>query len=317
MTALRQARRASAVLGLTALLLLAAACGSDEDESALAERTEEFFAAVDAKPYDPAAVADFFDEAYVDLDRAATTPEGVSDVDGIQATYAELASAFPDGVHNLELVEAVGDDRVVAYWRFTGTQEGDGTVRRHYSFYGVVVALLGAIPAIPVGVAGSWAATAAYTSFLGVPFASRQLHPWTWAAALGFAVLVGGGSGWLASRQATAIAPAEAMRPGGGAVPGRRTILDRILPAGAPSWLRLAVRNLVRTPGRSVTTALGVVLALLLTMTALVPAPPTSRSALWVGSVSKSMAERSRPLPGVLGPPDRSASAWSQLEAGR
>lgn len=120
----RSRRRVSAVLGLTALFLVAASCGSDGDESALVERTEEFFAAVDAKPYDPAAVADFFDEGYVDLDRAATTPEEVSDVDGIQATYAELASAFPDGVHNLELVEAVGDDRVVAYWRFTGTHEG-------------------------------------------------------------------------------------------------------------------------------------------------------------------------------------------------
>lgn len=121
MRVLRQCVRAPAVV--VALAALASACGGDDD-ALLVERTEAFFAAVDAKPYDAEVVADFFDVAYVDLDRAATTPEGVSDLDGIQATYAGLATAFPDGVHNLQLVEAISDNRVVAYWRFTGTQDG-------------------------------------------------------------------------------------------------------------------------------------------------------------------------------------------------
>ncbi|MCP3991974.1 MAG: ABC transporter permease [Actinomycetia bacterium] len=143
-------------------------------------------------------------------------------------------------------------------------------VQRHFASYGVVVSLLGALPAIPVGAVTGLAATTAYTDFLGVPFASRQVRPLTWIIAIVFAVIVGAISGAVAARRATAIDPATAMRPGGGVVTGKRSPLERILPPASPNWLRLAVRNLGRAPGRAVTTALGVVLALLLTMTALV-----------------------------------------------
>lgn len=146
----------------------------------------------------------------------------------------------------------------------------DGTISGHYVRYGIAVSLLGAVAAVPVGVAGSWAATRAYADFLGIPFASRAVHPETWGLAIVFAVVVGAGSGWVAARRAITVAPAEAMRPGGQSVAGRRTALDRLLPPAAPSWLRLAIRNLARSPGRSLTTATGIVLALVLTVTALV-----------------------------------------------
>ncbi len=147
---------------------------------------------------------------------------------------------------------------------------GSGTIQRHYAGYGVVVALLGAIPAIPAGVVGGWFATDAYTGFVGVPFAARTLRPVDWLIGLAFAAVVGGVAGLRAARRATAVDPAAAMRPGVAMVAGRRNAFDRLLPRNAPSWLRLALRNLSRSPGRSLTTALGVILALILTMTALV-----------------------------------------------
>ncbi|MDH3683119.1 MAG: ABC transporter permease, partial [Acidimicrobiia bacterium] len=143
-------------------------------------------------------------------------------------------------------------------------------IHRHYASYGVVVALLGALPALPLGIVGGFAATQAYTDFLGVPFASQSVEPSRWIVAIVFAAAVGGMSGALAARRATAVDPATAMRPGGGAVAGRRSVFERALPGRAPTWIRMSVRNIERAPGRAVTTALGIVLALMLTMTALV-----------------------------------------------
>jgi putative ABC transport system permease protein len=143
-------------------------------------------------------------------------------------------------------------------------------MQRHFATYGVVVSLLGAIPAIPIGVIGGWFATRAYTDFLGVPYASRQLHATTWVFALVFAVVVGAFAGAMPARAATRVDPATAMRPGGGMVAGKHSVLERALPRRSPSWIRVAVRNLGRQPGRAATTAIGVILALVLTMTAFV-----------------------------------------------
>ncbi len=143
-------------------------------------------------------------------------------------------------------------------------------MQRHFATYGVVVSLLGAIPAIPVGVIGGWFATRAYTDFLGVPYASRQLHATTWVLAVAFAIVVGAFAGAMPARAATRVDPATAMRPGGGMVAGKHSVLERALPRRSPSWIRVAVRNLGRQPGRAATTAIGVILALVLTMTAFV-----------------------------------------------
>ena len=147
---------------------------------------------------------------------------------------------------------------------------GRGTIQRHYSWYGVVVALLGAIPAVPAGIYLGWLATDAYTGFLGIPFASRQVELTAPTVAVVASLVVGGLAGFASARRAVAIDPAEAMRPGGGSVAGKHSFLERALPRRAPNWMRMGVRNLHRAPGRSVTTALGIVLALLLTVTAFV-----------------------------------------------
>lgn len=142
-------------------------------------------------------------------------------------------------------------------------------VKRHYAKYGVGVALVGAIPAIGVGVLTAWVATTVYTDFLGIPNTSRDIYPLTWILGLVFAVVVGAIAGGLPARTVTRMDPATAMRPGGGAISGRHSLLERALPSGSPSWIRMAMRNLSRRPGRAFATGSGVVLALIVTMTAL------------------------------------------------
>jgi putative ABC transport system permease protein len=195
-----------------------------------------------------------------------------SDLEG----FEQISVMFPVlflGAAGLATAVLVG--RLVAQQRAEiGMLQANGypvsTIQRHFASYGVVIALLGAIPGVPLGVVGGWAATEGYTDFLGIPFASRQLQPWIWVVGVIFAGVVGAASGGVAARRATAVEPADAMRPGGSQVVGRRSRMEWLVPAGSPNWVRLAVRNLGRAPGRAATTAVGMILALVLTMTALV-----------------------------------------------
>ena len=233
------------------------------------------------------AVADHNPQA-VELVAAAAVGEGAGEL-LTRATHpsAQALQADLDGFKQLSIMfpvlflAAAGLATTVLLGRLVAQQRAevgmlrangysDRVVQRHFATYGVVVSLLGAVPAIPLGILGGWAATTAYTGFLGVPYASRELHPVTWTFGIAFAVVVGALAGAVSARTATRVDPATAMRPGVGTVSGRHSLLERMLPPRSPSWLRVAVRNLGRQPGRAATTAVGVVLALVLTMTALV-----------------------------------------------
>lgn len=195
-----------------------------------------------------------------------------SDVDG----FTTLAFMFP-----LLLLGAAGMATAVLLGRLVVQQKSEigvlrangfskGAIQRHFGGYGIVVALVGAVPAIPFGVLSAWLITGIYTRFVGLPTPSSRLYPITWGIGLVFAAVVGGLSGAVSARAASRVDPATAMRPGGGAVAGKHSALERVLPARSPSWLLMAVRNLRRRRGRAVATGFGVVLALVVTMTALV-----------------------------------------------
>ncbi len=143
-------------------------------------------------------------------------------------------------------------------------------ILRHFVSYGLATTMVGAVPAIVAGSFGARAATTAYTSFLSVPFTSQRLSPFTWLVALGFSLVLGAVSGYLPARAAARIEPAAAMRPIGPGVTGRRTFLEKFLPPNAPSWSVVAVRNIRRQPRRAASTMVGVMLALIIIVTAFV-----------------------------------------------
>ncbi len=146
----------------------------------------------------------------------------------------------------------------------------EGQILRHFVSYGLVTTLMGAIPAIILGSYGAGVATKAYTSFLSIPFSSQSLSPTTWLIALIFSLVLGAVAGYLPARAAASIEPAAAMRPIGPETEGRRTFLERLLPSSAPTWAIVAVRNIRRQPRRAASTMIGVVLALIMMVSAFV-----------------------------------------------
>ncbi len=52
---------------------------------------------------------------YVDHDRSPVALADLSDRQLIMGLFAELRTGFPDMVHALDIIEPIGDDRVVVY----------------------------------------------------------------------------------------------------------------------------------------------------------------------------------------------------------
>jgi putative ABC transport system permease protein len=191
------------------------------------------------------------------------------DIEGFQ----ELAAFFPMlFLTGAAMATAVLLRRRVAGERaIIGTLRANGVTRRqvlgHYLGYGVAAGTLGGVLGAPLGLAGARVLTEAYTSALDLPTTVIEVHPESIAAALAFGVITGVVAAWAPARTAARLAPAEAMR---GMVPhaGRAGVADRVLPwlDRLPVTWRLVLRNPWRHPGRTVSTMLGVVLALLLVL---------------------------------------------------
>ena len=96
---------------------------SAPDAAARAERVRQFLAAWDRRPFDPAAVEPFVAPDYRDHNRPQSDP-ALSDRQVLLWLSTMLAEGFPDGRHEIILAEAVGQDQVVVYWRFTGVHQG-------------------------------------------------------------------------------------------------------------------------------------------------------------------------------------------------
>jgi predicted ester cyclase len=81
------------------------------------------YAKMDAQPFNRAALAVYYDDAFVDNNRPGAPPEA-SDKQAIVGLIEAVALGMPDGKRTLNTVEALGPDKVVVYFTFTGTQTG-------------------------------------------------------------------------------------------------------------------------------------------------------------------------------------------------
>ena len=142
-------------------------------------------------------------------------------------------------------------------------------ILRHYMTHSIVVSLSGALPGIVIGIfLGRWMSSL-YTGFLGIPITVLEFSPSTVITAIMFAVVVGALAGLLPARAAARIHPAEAMRPPTPIGVERSTLLERVWPITLPLTVRAVLRNLARNPRRVATTAVGVVLSLVVLITSL------------------------------------------------
>jgi predicted SnoaL-like aldol condensation-catalyzing enzyme len=91
------------------------------------ENTEliaSFYHAVDADVANSKALANFFDESFKDHNRPMMAPKGVPDKAVILNLFSELKIGFPNSTHKLDILAPIGEDRVVVYWTFSGTNTG-------------------------------------------------------------------------------------------------------------------------------------------------------------------------------------------------
>jgi putative ABC transport system permease protein len=195
-----------------------------------------------------------------------------TDIDG----FRELAVLFPLlFLSSAALATGVLlSRRVRAERSVIGMLRASGAARRtlvaHYLAYGL---LLGGAGGILGGVAGAAAASALtrlYTRQLSIPLAVTPTHPWTAVAALLFALGVGALGALAPALAASRVEPAEAMR--GVLPPGRggRALVERLVPPfqRLPVRFRHVLRSISRSRRRSLSTVLGVVLALTLVLVA-------------------------------------------------
>ncbi len=143
------------------------------------------------------------------------------------------------------------------------------SVVRHYMSHGLAICALGGVPGVVVGVLlGRWMA-GLYTGYLDIPVTVVGLHPVSIVVALVFVVVTGVVAAGLPARAAARIEPAEAMRPPTPDGVDERSLAERLVPFRLPVGARYVARNLTRSRRRALTTAVGIVGALVVLITSL------------------------------------------------
>lgn len=107
------------LLGLTSLLISFSALSSEAVET-----IKQFYSAVDGEAYNSATLDRLLAKDFKDHNREHVQ-EGVSDRQASIYFYGQLAKGFPDAVHTAEMLEPVGQDKVLLYWDYTGTNTGE------------------------------------------------------------------------------------------------------------------------------------------------------------------------------------------------
>lgn len=194
------------------------------------------------------------------------------DVEG----FGEMAVAFP-----LLFLTAAAMAVYVLLTRIVATQRsiigtlrasgvGPGAIRSHYLGFGLLLGTIGAALGVVLGVAAGALMTSAYTGYLDIPDTVVEFRPLTLLIGLAFGVVAGLLAAWVPARAAYRTQPAEAMRGASPLTPGGRSLLERIVPplSRLPVRTRMTLRGIGRARRRSLSTVIGVVLALVMVLAA-------------------------------------------------
>ncbi len=172
------------------------------------------------------------------------------------------AAALATGVLMRRLVTAqrpiVGMLRACGYSR--------RQVVAHYLTFGIVAGLVGGGLGAAAGTALAGAVTHAYTGELSIPITLISISPLTAAIGIAFGLLTGCVAAALPAASAARVPPAEAMRRFAPSQRGRLSLAERLVPPlrRLPVRWRMTIRAIGRNPRRSLSTVIGVVLALTL-----------------------------------------------------
>ncbi len=187
-------------------------------------------------------------------------------------SFRELAVLFPLlFLTAAALATGVLMRRIVTAQRPTiGMLRACGYSRRqlvaHYLTFGVVAGLAGGLLGAAAGIGLAGAATQAYTTELSIPITLTSISPLTALIGVLFGLFTGAIAAALPAAAAARVPPAEAMRRFAPARTGGISLAERLLVPlrRLPVRWRMTLRAIGRNPRRSLSTILGVVLALTL-----------------------------------------------------
>lgn len=139
-------------------------------------------------------------------------------------------------------------------------------ITRHYLSYGLVLGVAGAVVGVLLGMLMGFGITGFYTDALGIPDTVTEFHWMTPIIGLVFGLAVGALAALAPTRAASRLSPAEAMRGETPTQDGGSSLVERLVPPVRRlpiRWL-MVLRGVGRNPRRSLSTIIGVVLALTL-----------------------------------------------------
>ena len=139
-------------------------------------------------------------------------------------------------------------------------------ITRHYLSYGLVLGLSGAVVGVVLGMLMGFGITGFYTDAIGIPDTVTDFHWATPVVGLIFGIAVGALAALAPTRAASRLSPAEAMRGETPTQAGGSSLIERLVPSlrRLPVRWLMVLRGVGRNPRRSLSTIIGVVLALTL-----------------------------------------------------
>ncbi|VAW04444.1 hypothetical protein MNBD_ACTINO02-236, partial [hydrothermal vent metagenome] len=190
-------------------------------------------------------------------------------------SFGELSIMFPvlfllaAGMATFTLLTRLVFSQRTQIGTFLANGVSSKALTRHYRSYGVILGIAGSVIGVAVGSMLGWLITGAYTDALGIPDTVRTLHLATPIVGLGFGLVAGILASVAPARAVARMSPAEAMRGDIPAGRGQRSLLERVVPPVRRlpvRWL-MVIRGIGRNKRRSLSTVIGVVLALVLILT--------------------------------------------------
>ncbi|MEZ4570644.1 MAG: FtsX-like permease family protein [Thermomicrobiales bacterium] len=140
------------------------------------------------------------------------------------------------------------------------------TILGHYLSYGIFVGLVGALPGAVAGALLARSVTSLYLSELSIPVAASTVRPISILIGIGLGLLMGAVATLAPAWTAARLSPVKAMRGISASGTGSPSLIERIVPPlkrTSARW-KLVMRGIGRSKQRSLSTVVGVILALVL-----------------------------------------------------
>lgn len=138
----------------------------------------------------------------------------------------------------------------------------------HYLGFGLLIGLGGAVAGAIAGLLLAGLITRVYTGVIGIPVTVVELRPLTFVLGLAFGVVAGALAALIPALRASRMSPAAAMSAAIGSGIGSRSLLERVIPPleRLPARWRMVVRGIGRSRVRSISTIVGVMIAVTLVL---------------------------------------------------